>query len=256
MSTDLYRASAHVVRGMLCAELGCEPAALESHTLSVVAKPQNHKDSSVALVVTCGTGTVFSVEAELVDWVKAHAPEPHFRVMQPFFLADVARQAVETGFAGASARGFSLGLVLAEEPPAPTVPDGFHLIELSPDEVARLRETKEFENALAEPEETERVRAFRTAFALLDGRDSPAAIAGIWGEGAGVDEIGVDVRRDARGSGLAKAVVLRATRHVLSESRTPIYTCGSTNVRSHNNGISCGYRPLWTIGRVWAPPHV
>jgi hypothetical protein len=241
---------------MLGAELGCEPSDLESHALSVVAKPKSEKDSSVALVATCGTGTVFSVEPSLVDWVRANAPEPHFRVMQPFFLADVATRAIESGFAGASARGFSLGFVLAEAPPVPVVPGGYRLVELSVGEIVRLRATKEFDNALAEPEETPRVQAFRTAFALLDGGESPAAIAGIWDEGPGVDEIGVDVRRDVRGGGLAKAVVLQATRHVLANGRTPIYTCGTTNVRSHNNAISCGYRPFWTIGRVWAPPTI
>jgi hypothetical protein len=239
---------------MLCAELNCAPADFDSHALTITGRSPDARDSSVALVVTCGTGTVFSVVPELMAWVREHAPEPHFRVLQPFFLAEVAARAIDAGFAGASARGLTLGLVLAEEPTTPPVPPPFEMRELSSHEIEQLRETKEFDNALATPDEVVRVENFRTAYALLDGSERPVAITGMWAEGDGVDEIGVDVRRDVRGKGLASTVVLRATRDVLERGRVPVYTCGVTNIRSLNNGIRCGYRPFWTVGRVWAPP--
>jgi GNAT superfamily N-acetyltransferase len=253
VSPELFRESVAHGRVRLAGELGCGLDALSSHALTVVPTPAVRHENSLALIATCGLGTVFSIAAAMVDWVRENAPEPHFRAMQPFFLADVAAKARERGFEGASPRGFSLGFVLAELPPPPAALPGYALAELDAAEIVRLRATKEFDNALAEPDEP-RIAAFRTAFALLDGAGFPAAVAGIWDEGHGIDEIGVDVRRDARGGGLAKAVVNQATRDILDRGRAPIYTCGATNVRSHNNAIACGFRPLWTAGRIWVPP--
>ena len=62
----------------------------------------------------------------------------------------------------------------------------------------------------------------------------------------------MDVRRDARGQGLAKVVVTAAIRSILEAGHVPYYSCGATNVRSHNNAIACGFRPVFTRATVSA----
>jgi RimJ/RimL family protein N-acetyltransferase len=114
------------------------------------------------------------------------------------------------------------------------------------------RPTWVFDNALGEADEQERFERTRTAFAVLDANDEPLAIAGVWDCGWGREEVGVDVRRDARGQGLAKAVVTAATHSILEAGRVPYYSCGATNVRSHNNAIACGFRPVFTRAAVSA----
>jgi predicted GNAT family acetyltransferase len=107
-----------------------------------------------------------------------------------------------------------------------------------------------FDNALGEMTEPDRIEKTRQAIAVLDADGEPAAIAGWWDEGHGRDEIGVDVRRDARGRGLGKLAVSAATQQILDADRTPFYSCGATNVRSHRNALSCGFLPVFTIGLV------
>ena len=80
----------------------------------------------------------------------------------------------------------------------------------------------------------------------------PLAVAGVCDYGWGRDEVGVDVRRDARGQGFAKVVVTAAVHSILKAGRVPYYSCGATNVRSHNNAIACGFRPAFARAFVTA----
>jgi RimJ/RimL family protein N-acetyltransferase len=114
------------------------------------------------------------------------------------------------------------------------------------------RLTYVFDNALGEAEEQERFDNTRCAFAVVDATGEALAVAAVWDYGWGREEIGVDVRRDARGHGLAKAVVGAATHAILAAGRVPYYSCGGTNVRSHNNAIACGFRPVYTRAFVTA----
>jgi RimJ/RimL family protein N-acetyltransferase len=109
-----------------------------------------------------------------------------------------------------------------------------------------------FDNALGDANDDERFQRTRTAYAVLDANDQPLAVAGVVDYGWGREEVGVDVRRDARGEGLAKAVVTAATHAVLRAGRVPYYSCGASNVRSHNNAIACGFRPVFARASVSA----
>ena len=122
------------------------------------------------------------------------------------------------------------------------------------EEQEELRATRKFDNALGEPDETRKIELMRRAFCveLGDGGDI-VGIAGIWDQYPEMDEIGVDVLRDHRGYRLGHALTVHATRWILSARRWPIYTYGFTNIRSANNGIAAGYRPLWTIAAVYRP---
>ena len=253
--TDLFLAQSRRVLDGLAHELGCEPRQLTSESLEVIARPTLAGPGKVALAATCGLGTVLSVPAPLVDWVRDHAPtDRHFRAMQPFFLAEIAAEVDRSRLApGATAHGFSLGFALSELLPAPPGPAGYALVPVDRDWMARYRPSKVFDNALGEPAELDRVEKTTRAFAMLDSAGAPAAVAGWWDDGHGRDEIGVDVRRDSRGLGLAKVVVIAATHSILESGGTPFYSCGATNVRSHRNALACGFLPVFLIGYVWAP---
>lgn len=256
MATDLFRDQSRRLLEADAADLGCDVEALRSHALTVVARPapEPRRRGRIALVTDTGLGTVVSVIPELVDWVRENAPRDyHFRATQPFFLQAIADRARERGFSGARGHGLSLGFALAAPRPAPPLPPGHTLREMDHAWIARYRPANVFNNALGEPDEHDRTAAMRTAFAVLAPDGEPAAVSGIWDEGHGREEIGVDVRRESRGQGLAAVVTIAAAADIHALGRTVFYSCGATNVRSHHNAIACGFLPVFTHGLVYAP---
>jgi Acetyltransferase (GNAT) family len=252
---SLFAAQSARMLAAVAGDLGCEVEALQSHALTVVPRPVPASERLVALAIDTGMGTVLSVEPALVDWARGNAPtDRHFRALQPFFLADLAQQARVAGFAGARPHGFSLGFALDHTIIPGPLPHGHRLVTVDRAWMDRYRPTNEFDNALGEPDETDRFEKTRTAFAVLDIEGEPAAVAAVWDHGHGREEIGVDVRRNARGLGLAKVVVHAATEDVLRGGRIPFYSCGATNIRSHRNALACGFLPLYATAIVWCPP--
>jgi len=253
VSQTLFRESGEAFKRVLAGQMGCPPEAYESHSLTVCERPPTSREPHPVLLTTCGTGTVVSVkDARLGDWVRVQALEFHFRVFLPSFLEGLAGQARELGYEGARSHSASTGMVLAEERLLPALAPDCAIRELSVEEQGELRATGEFDNALAEPGESRKIASFRTAFALeTEGR--LAAVSGVWDQYPGIDEIGVDVVRDFRGKGFGSAVTIQAVRWIRARGRWPMYTYGFTNVRSANNGLASGFRPLWFISAVYVP---
>jgi hypothetical protein len=249
--TELFRVQSSRTLEAFAAELGCETAALAAHTLTVVARPPGSRREYVLQALDTGLGTVLSVKPQLLEWTKVHAPsDRHFRALQPYFLAEVAGHAQTLGFADARAHGFQLSFALNERVPIPPLPDGFILREVDRPWMDRYRPLNVFDNGLGEPNERDRFEKTRTAFAILASDGEPAAVAATWDIGHGRDEVGVDVRRESRGLGLAKPVVIAATHSILNAGNVPYYSCGATNIRSHRTALACGYLPLCTQGAV------
>jgi hypothetical protein len=252
--TELFRVQSSRTLDALAAELGCETAALAAHTLTIVARPPGSRREYVLQALDTGLGTVLSVKPELLDWTREHAPaDRHFRALQPFFLAELADHARSLGFADARAHGFQLGFALNERLPIPELREGFTLREVDRAWMDRYRPLNVFDNGLGEPDELDRFEKTRSAFAILAPDGEPAAVAAVWDIGHGREEIGVDVRRESRGLGLAKSVVIAATHSILDAGNVPYYSCGATNIRSHRTAIACGFLPLYTMGTVFAP---
>jgi len=134
-----------------------------------------------------------------------------------------------------------------------TLPPGYSIKPVEREWMALHRPSNVFDNALGEPDELDRVEKTTRGFAALDSAGEPAAVAGWWHDEHGRDEIGVDVRRDARGLGLAKVVVIAASRAIVEAGGAPFYSCGATNIRSHRNALACGFLPVFLIGHVWSP---
>lgn len=254
MPGPLFAESAAAFKASLAAQLGCAPAAFESHALSIVERPEGSRERQLAVVATCGTGSVLSVkDVRLADWAREQPLETHFRIFLPSFLEGLAAHARELGYVGARSHSPSEGMVLAENLPSGDLPPGYTLAELPLAEQGRLRPGREFENALAEPGEDVKIASLRIAFAAYAPDGAIAGVAGVWDQYPGIDEIGLDVARAHRGLGLAGALTIHATRWIRSGRRWPIYTYGVTNVRSMNNGLSAGYRPLWVLSVVYVP---
>lgn len=256
MPGTLFRESSAIMKATLAREMGCQATDYESHEVTVVERPGDSREPHLVLVTTCGTGSVVSVrDSRLGDWARANAPEPrrNQRIFVPKFLEGMASEARRLGYQDARSHSASGGMVLAEEHPPRELPRGFRIRELAGSEVEALRSTLQFDNALGEPDEVGRIAAHRIAFAVVDGDDRVIAVTGIWDQYPGIDEVGLDVSRENRGTGLAAALTIHAIRWIRSEGRWPIYTHGFTNVRSMNNGLACGFRPCWFLSAVFVP---
>ncbi|MEO8538269.1 MAG: GNAT family N-acetyltransferase [bacterium] len=256
MPGPLFAESSAVLKSALAAQMGCSPSDYESHEITVVVRPPDSREPHLALMTTCGTGSVVSVrDPRLGDWVRAQEIPAHRNqwIFRPRFLEGLAAHARELGHVDAKSHGSSGGTVLAEEIEPPALATGFSLRELSIAEQAALRVGNRFNNALGDEDEFRRIAASRTAFAAVAPDGSVAAVVGISDQYPGIDEIGLDVSREYRGLGLAPALTLHATRWIREQGRQPIYTYGFTNVRSANNALRCGYRPLWFLSAVFVP---
>ena len=193
-------------------------------------------------------------DPRLADWAREQAVQPHYRIFLPSFLEGLVAHARELGHANPKSHSASTGMVLAETPEAEP-PPGYTVRELEAAEQRSLREGKVFDNALLEPDER-KVERFRTAFGAFAPDGAVAAVAGVWDQYPGIDEIGLDVAREHRGLGFGRAMAVHASHWIRSQGRWPIYTYGFTNMRSANTGLAAGFRPLWQIAAVYRPEDV
>ncbi len=254
MPGPLFEQAAVALKTALAAQLGCVPSALDSESLVVVDRPPDSREPHLALIASTGLGSVVSVkDPRLGDWAREQPLEYHFRILLPSFLEGLAARARELGCAGARSHSPSEGMVLAADLPPHPLPAGYRLIELPLAEQQRLRPGGEFENALAEPSESRKIAAMRVAFAVQAPDGTIAGVVGVWDQYPGIDEIGIDVVPPHRGLGLATALTIHAARWVREHGRWPIYTYGIWNIRSMNNGLSAGFRPLWLLSTVYVP---
>lgn len=249
-----FRQSAAAFKATFASQLGCSPAAFESNALTIVERPADSREQHLAIVATCGTGSVLSVtDSRLAEWAREQPLETHFRIFLPSFLEGLAAHARGLGYDGARSHSPSEGMVLAEDLPPRDLPPGYRIAELPLGEQERLRPGREFENALAEPGEDAKIASLRIVFAAYAPDGAIAGVAGVWDQYPGIDEIGLDVAGGQRGLGLATTLTVHATRWIRAQGRWPIYTYSVTNVRSMNNGLSAGYRPLWLLSVVYVP---
>lgn len=257
MPAELHREALAAFHAEFAGQLGCETGAFAAPGLTISRRPPDSREPHLALLVECGLGTVVSVsDVGLIPWLEERsATLPyHFRVFQPEFIEALRAEALRLGHEGARSHSTTTGMVLAELPPAPALPPRLRIVELTTEEIARERPTEVFDNALLEPgERPELLDRYRTAFAVKDATGTLLGVSGVWDQYPGIDEIGVDVTREARGKGLARALTIHASHWIRAQGRWPIYTAGSSNLRSINNGIACGFRPAWLVTVVYVP---
>lgn len=253
MTTELFAANLRAVREAVALELGCDPSAFDSHDLLFTPRrPEGHHETFFSMFVTFGTGTVVCLEPEYLDFARKHIPDHHYRAFYDVFTRPLMEEAERRG-EKLNIRRPGLGFTLATLPPEPQLPAGAS-VELW--DVAKAQEWQAagiFTNALDEPGDANITDDLREAIAVVGPDREPLAVAGIWKQFGELSEIGVDVRREARGRSLGAAVVALATRHIVETGRIPTYHCAATNVRSHRTALACGYVPSLSLGKLSRP---
>ena len=84
-------------------------------------------------------------------------------------------------------------------------------------------------------------------FALCAGIDSEIiAVAGASVAFGDILEVGVDVKKEWRGQGLAGLLVRNLTVELLERDMIPFYSVSVTNLASQAVAITSGYMPFWT----------
>ncbi len=251
MTTELFREMDRRARAVLGAELGCGVKDFEREELRVVCQERpGGKEEHVALAITFGTGTVVSVVPELLEWVEANRPpDHHYRAMHHPFLTGLQQEAMARGVA-CHVRYPGLGFLPAE--PLRKAGQGRLVTtrRVEGEELDRLREGNVFDNALGDG-------SHLTAYAWVaeDQSGTAVAVAGVFApQTVDLYEIGVDVARGARGTGLAPAVVRAAAEAILSDGGVPFYTCAPTNVRSHRTALACGFLPAFSLAGIRRDP--
>lgn len=236
-----------MIRETEAADLGCAVADFDRNELVVVPRPEKVLyPEYAAMVVSFGTGTVVSVEAPYVDWVRANPPGKHWYAYNWHFLSRLAME-IEGRGAKTVGRSVALGFAPAEEPRPQSLAAGFGLATRDRAWMEGWRKAAQFDNSIGDADEDDWFDRLAIGFVALTPEGEPAALATAADDANGRMEIGLDVRRPWRGQGLARPLVLAVTRWILDQGAVPYYTCGGANVRSHLVAESCGFRPLWTV---------
>lgn len=249
-----FREAAAAFKEIFAEQMGCDAADYDSEELAIVLRPEDSWEPHLALATTCGTGSVLSVRDErLADWADEQQLEKHFRIFLPSFLEGLAAEARRIGYTDAKSHSATTGMVHAGPVPVRKLKPPLELRRLRMDEQLALREEGNFENALGEPTELRRIKRMKRAFCIDLPDGEIIAVAGIWDQYPGVQEIGVDVLPAHRGSGLGHILTVYCAKWIRGAGNMPIYTYGFSNTRSANNGLRSGFRPLWHLSAVYVP---
>jgi len=238
---SLYRDQVHKLKGAFSDGMGFGPEAFDAPRLTISTGPQLEVDHAVALGVGFGIGVGFNVEEAYLGWARECQPAKPYQALDFNFISALVAEGARRGERMEGGVG-SLGFALDRLPHVP-LPPGYEVRVLERGALGPLWQSGVFHNALGRLQQPDKFVRILWAAALTDRTGSPAALAGVWREGPGVLEIGVDVAREHRGHGLAPAVVTAATRRILDSGNTPFYSCGPANVRSQRTALASGFLP-------------
>jgi hypothetical protein len=234
-------------------EIGCDPPDFHSNTLTVVERPAQARDPWALLIVTFGTGTVISADRDYLPFIAGRTIEPHYRAFYPpVLLEPLARHAAAIGREIAW-RGANLGFVPASQPRSIPAAAGLELVRVDAAWRERHIASGVFSNALGDSGDSIAAASWRFALVLVDADGTPAAVAGAYDDGPGRLEIGVDVARPFRGTGLAPGMVTAMAREAIGQGLLPTYYCAPTNIRSQRTALSCGFMPVVSIAQARTP---
>lgn len=253
MNRSFFDNHQRALRAAFGAGIGCEPDAFTQEKLTIVDRPASAPWPYIAGAVTFGTGTALSVDPEYRAFAEATAPAKHYRVMYAALMQMVVDEGARRGVALAYQTPM-LGFALSTPPAETAAPPGFRIETVDAAWMAAEMPRGRFHNGIGDPEDgysENRGARNRFACAVFDERGEPAAVAGVFTTFS-LYEIGVDVLREHRGRGLARAAVNAAAAEVLRRGETPYYACAATNIRSQRTAAACGFVPV--LSDAWVFP--
>ena len=122
-------------------------------------------------------------------------------------------------------------------------PDNFLFELYVGEELKQLCGISGFDNSLAFDENGNT----NTDFALCARKDNEIiAVAGASAAFGNILEVGIDVKKEWRGQGLAGLLVRNLTVELLERDMIPFYSASVTNLASQAVVITSGYMPFWT----------
>jgi hypothetical protein len=243
MSKDFGRAQNEAMRGAFARILGADVAAFDSHALTITTRPEPAYWPFSALVVGFGTGTVACFEEKYVGWAQEQPAQQYDRAGYMVIpLAGEAGKRGETLHPMPPMMGWALG----REPAVQSPPAGYRVERVDAAWMNDWQPKNVFQNALGEAAQAHRRFRNQYAFVVFGDGDEPVAVAGVF-DTSGLSEIGVDVKREHQGRGLAPVVVSAAARAILDASGVAYYACAVTNIRSQRTALASGFVPACSV---------
>lgn len=121
--------------------------------------------------------------------------------------------------------------------------EGFTFELLLDEDVNKLQGIQGFDNSLAFDETGDTP----TCIVIYAKKGNEIiALAGASYVNDNLREVGVDVKKNYRGNGLASTLVRNLTVELLKRDKIPFYSASVTNIASQAVAIRSGYMPLWT----------
>jgi hypothetical protein len=239
MPHDLFTKYARATREAYAKGLGCGVDAFDREELIIVDRPESSPWYTMT-GVTFGTGTVLCLDPAYREVAEANRPPKHYRALSRTFTQAIVEEAARRGQT-LNAYAPSLCFTIAGEPPDLPLSAGCELVEHDAAWMNAEQRNQRFENGVGAPGMDGREFRNRFVLALQDASGEIAAVAGAF-DTYGMLEIGVDVVRARRGSGLGRLVVSAMAREIMKRGAVPFYGCAPTNIRSHRTAESCGFR--------------
>jgi RimJ/RimL family protein N-acetyltransferase len=111
------------------------------------------------------------------------------------------------------------------------------------DEIKKLNGIEAFDNSLGFDNKGDTSTSI-VLYAMKN--DKVIALAGASVVNDVLREVGIDVKAEYRGRGLATVLVRNLSVEILNRGRIPFYCASTTNIASQAVAIRSGYMPLWT----------
>lgn len=131
--------------------------------------------------------------------------------------------------------------------PALTIPEEY--IWFTQDEIDNYKKENEFHNALCYSPTQPDVYAV----AAPDGKGGYKGMAGASNDGLYVRQIGIDVKKEYRGEGLATNLVKSLKQQIISDGFLPFYGTAESHALSRSVGVKAGFLPAFSeifVGKI------
>ncbi len=222
-----------IVRGQLAFDLNCDPGDfVRDGIVFREASPGkgiwlDERQTPHLRVATMGRGIVVSAAASTLEKVRPIL-ENRFRddlFSAPFLFGHSLYYIPDSG--------------QMNEPPCP---EGITLEVREGNEIPALYAYPGFDNAIRYDSHHPRPDAL--ALCAVHGGEI-VGIAGACADSRILWQIGIDVKRDFRGHGLAACLVSRLANRILQRGIVPFYGTASSNIASQAVAHRCGFSPAW-----------